>query len=89
MMNVGHTSSFMTAGIIVQHMQYSLPTSCTLFVFFIVVYIFLQDYKQLALKHIFEMRAIVYYNRYVDDILTIFTSTTIREEQIMNTINNI
>lgn len=35
------------------------------------------------------MRTIIYYKRYVDDILTIFNSTTIREEQIMNTINNI
>ena len=61
-----------------------------MFLFVIVVYIFLQYYKQLIiLKHIFEMRAIIYYNRYVDDILTVFNSTTIREEQIMNTINNI
>jgi len=86
---MGHTSSFMTAGIIVQHIQYLLPTSCTMFLFVIVVYIFVQYYKQLTLKHIFEMRAIVYYNRHVDDILTVFNSTTIREEQIMNTINNI
>jgi Na+/H+ antiporter NhaC len=67
MMNMGHTSSFMTAGIIVQHIQYLLPTSCTMFLFVIVVYIFLQYYKQLTLKHIFEMRAIIYCNRYVDD----------------------
>jgi hypothetical protein len=60
-----------------------------MFLFVIVVYIFLQYYKQLTLKHIFEMRAIIYYNWYVDDILTIFNSTTVREEQIMNTINNI
>ena len=86
---MGHTSSFMTAGIIVQHIQHLVPTSCAKFLFVIVVYIFLQYYKQLILKHIFEMKAIIYYKRYVDDILTIFNSTTIREEQIMNTINNI
>ena len=88
-MNMGHTASFMTAGIVVQHIQYLLPTSCTKFLFVPVIHIFLQYYKQLILKHIFEMRAIIYYYRYVDDVLTIFNSTTIREEQIMNTINNI
>ena len=60
-----------------------------MFLFVIVVYIFLKYYKKLILKHIYEMRAIIYCNKYVDDILTIFNSTTIREEQIMNTINNI
>jgi hypothetical protein len=88
-MNMGHASSFMTAGIIVQHIQYLVPTSCTKFLFVILIYIFLQYYKQLILKRIFEMRAINYYKSYVDDILTIFNSTTVREEQIMNTINNI
>jgi hypothetical protein len=44
--------------------------------------IFIQYYENLILKHTLETKAIIYYNRYVDDILIIFNSTIISEEQI-------
>jgi hypothetical protein len=51
--------------------------------------IVLQYYQQLILKHMPETKAIIYYNRYVDDILIIFNSTNTSQEQITNTINPI
>jgi hypothetical protein len=35
------------------------------------------------------MKAAVYYNRYVDDVIIIFSSTAITEEEIMNVMNTI
>jgi hypothetical protein len=49
--------------------------------------IFLQHYEQLILKHIQETKAIVYYNRYVDDTLIIVNSTITSEEQITKMMN--
>jgi hypothetical protein len=37
----------------------------------------------------FETKAVIYYNRYVDDILIIFNSSIIIEEQIINMMNSI
>jgi len=59
------------------------PLSC------IIIEILLQYYEHLILKHILEMKAVIYYNCYAYDIFIVFNSTTITEEEIMNIMNTI
>jgi hypothetical protein len=57
----------------------------------IVAEIFLQCFENLLIKHHSENRSLIYYNRYVDDILIIYDKTTIQHHQILqqaNTIHN-
>jgi hypothetical protein len=55
----------------------------------IVKEIFLQYFEHLILKHILEMKAVIYYNCCVCDVFIVFKSTTITEEDIMNIMKTI
>jgi hypothetical protein len=51
--------------------------------------IYLQYFEETLIKHWMETKEIIYYKRYVDDILIIFNQTTTKEEIIMVHMNNI
>jgi hypothetical protein len=51
--------------------------------------IYLQYYKDLFLKHLFESQNIIYYTRYVDDIFIIFDNTKIDPDCLTESMNSI
>ena len=51
--------------------------------------IFLQNYEDTNIKHLLDTKNIVFYIRYVDDILIIFDTTKIDSHNINAYINNI
>jgi hypothetical protein len=54
-----------------------------------IVEIFLQYCEEYTIKHHLEYEKILFYNRYVDDILMIFDSSKTTPEQIVTYMNNI
>jgi hypothetical protein len=59
------------------------PISC------IVSELFLQHFESRIIKHHLENRSLIYYNRYVDDILILYDQTKIQHQQIIQQANNI
>jgi hypothetical protein len=55
----------------------------------LVAEIFLQHFEHTVLKHLFEDGTILYYIRYVDDVLIIFNHNKITEEEILYKVNEI
>jgi hypothetical protein len=51
--------------------------------------IFLQHFEQTHLKHLLENKAIIYYTRYVDDILIIYNTEHTSPEHICEQANKI
>jgi hypothetical protein len=51
--------------------------------------IYLQFFEELAIRHWMENGEILYYIRYVDDILIIFDPNKTNEDSITNYMNNI
>jgi hypothetical protein len=51
--------------------------------------ILLQFYENLTIKHQLENKAIIFYTRYVDDILIIYDSTKITYQQIVQQANTV
>ena len=49
--------------------------------------IFLQHFEQCKIKHLLEDKNIVYYNRYVDDIIMIYNQTKITPQHILKQFN--
>ena len=55
----------------------------------IIAEIFLQYYENMFIKHLLESRNIIYYTRYVDDILIIYDRTDIDPDRLTNSTNSI
>ena len=51
--------------------------------------IYLQYFEELIIKHWIETNEVIYYKRYVDDIIIIFNQNKIEEESITRYMNNI
>jgi hypothetical protein len=51
--------------------------------------IYLQYFEEIYVKHCFETKEIIFYKRYVDDILIIYDQNRINEDTIYNMVNSI
>jgi hypothetical protein len=54
----------------------------------IIAKIFLQYYENLFSKHLLESKNIIYYTRYVDDILIMYDKTVTNPDHLTNSTNS-